>query len=48
MKTEEQIREEIVKIEKNQEDLRRQGRDEEARHWNETLYHLRWVLGERD
>lgn len=48
MKTEQQIRDKIKEIRNIQEGLRLQGRIEEAKHWNETLYYLHWVLGERD
>jgi hypothetical protein len=48
MRTEAEIRKEIEEIRENQQGLRRQGRWEEARHWNDVLYYLHWVLGKRD
>ena len=48
MKTEEEIEKEIEDIKRNQEGLERQGRYEEAKHWNDILYYLNWVLGKRE
>jgi hypothetical protein len=44
MKTQEQIEKEIEVIKRNQEELRRQNRKQEADYWNDIIYHLKWVI----
>lgn len=44
MKTGQQIEDEIKSIKKIQEELRVQGRSDEANYWNDIIYYLDWCL----
>jgi len=44
MKSQEQIEQEIEVIKKNQEQLIKQNRKEEADYWNDIIYYLKWVI----
>ncbi len=44
MKTEQQIENEIKSIKYIQKELRLQGREDEAKYWDDIIYYLDWCL----